>query len=55
MNRLVALLILTLAAGSVHADAFQCGSSLIGTGDTRDQVMAKCGNRADVERSSVFV
>jgi hypothetical protein len=55
MNRLVALLFLTLAAGTVQADAFQCGSSLVATGDTRDQVAAKCGNPADVERSSVFV
>jgi Protein of unknown function (DUF2845) len=55
MIRLVLLLILTLAAGSVQADALQCGTALVATGDTRDQVAAKCGNPTDVERSSVFV
>jgi hypothetical protein len=53
--RLIVLLILTMAAGSVRADALQCGSSLVSTGDTRNQVVAKCGNPADIERSSVLV
>lgn len=55
MNRLLVFLLLTLAAGIVQADSFQCGTALVSSGDTRDQVMAKCGNPADVERSSVFV
>lgn len=55
MNRVIVLLILTMAAGSVQADALQCGTSLVGTGDTRDQVVAKCGNPADIERGSAFV
>jgi hypothetical protein len=55
MIRVALLLILTLAAGTVRADAFQCGTSLVTTGDTRDQVAAKCGNPTDVERSSVYV
>jgi hypothetical protein len=55
MNRLVVLLFLLTAAGAAQADAFQCGTALVGTGDTRDQVMAKCGNPSDVERSTVFV
>jgi hypothetical protein len=55
MYRLIVLLILTMTAASVQADALQCGSSLISTGDTRDQVAAKCGNPADIERSSVLV
>ena len=55
MNRLVVLLLLTMAAGAVQADSFQCGTALVSSGDTRDQVMAKCGNPSDVERSSVFV
>ena len=55
MNRLVVLMILTMAAGLVQADALQCGTSLISTGDTRDQVMAKCGNPADIERGSVLI
>jgi hypothetical protein len=55
MTRLIVLLLLTLSAGSVQADALQCGSVLVSTGDTRNQVLAKCGNPSDVERSSVFV
>jgi len=58
MIRLIALMMLMMlmtAAGSVQADALQCGTSLVSTGDTRDQVVAKCGNPADIERSSVFV
>jgi hypothetical protein len=55
MNRLVVLLFLMLGAGTVQADAFQCGTALVSTGDTRDQVMAKCGSPSDVERSTAFV
>jgi hypothetical protein len=55
MIRLVVLLLLTAAAGVAHADSFQCGTALVSSGDTRDQVMAKCGNPSDIERSSVFV
>jgi hypothetical protein len=55
MHRLVLLLLVTMAGGVVQADSFQCGSTLVGTGDTRDQVAAKCGNPSDIERSTVFV
>src|ERR1700681_2995319 len=55
MNRLVMLLLLTMAAGAVQADSFQCGTALVGSGDTRDQVAAKCGNPSDIERSTVFI
>jgi Protein of unknown function (DUF2845) len=55
MNRLLVLLFLMMAASVGHADAFQCGTALVSTGDTRDQVMAKCGNPSDVERSTAFV
>jgi hypothetical protein len=55
MNRVVLLLLLSMACGAVQADALQCGSTLVGTGDTRDQVMAKCGNPSDIERSTAFV
>jgi hypothetical protein len=55
MNRLVLLLLLTMVAGVAHADALQCGTTLVSGGDTRDQVMAKCGNPSDVVRSSEFV
>jgi hypothetical protein len=55
MNRLVLLLLVTLAGGAVQADSFQCGGALVGTGDTRDQVVAKCGNPSDIERTTVFV
>ena len=43
MIRLILLALLMLAAATVHADAFQCGTSLVTTGDTRDQVAANIG------------
>jgi hypothetical protein len=55
VNRLVLLLLLSMAGGAVQADSLQCGTTLVGTGDTRDQVMAKCGNPSDIERSTAFV
>ena len=55
MNRVVLLLLLSMACGAVQADSLQCGTTLVGTGDTRDQVMAKCGNPSDIERSTAFV
>lgn len=55
MNRVLVLLLLSLATGSVQADALQCGGALISTGDTRDQVVAKCGNPSDIDRGSALV
>jgi hypothetical protein len=55
MNRAVLLLLLSMACSAVQVDSLQCGSTLVGTGDTRDQVMAKCGNPSDIERSTAFV
>jgi Protein of unknown function (DUF2845) len=57
MHRLVVVLLLMLAAGSAQADAMpmQCGSALVSTGDTPEQVLAKCGNPAEVQRGTVFV
>jgi Protein of unknown function (DUF2845) len=50
-----AVLLLLAAAGVAQADSFQCGNELVGTGDTPDQVIAKCGNPSDIERSTAFV
>jgi hypothetical protein len=55
MTGVFALVLLLGAAGVARADSFQCGNELVGTGDTRDQVAAKCGNPSDIERSTAFV
>lgn len=55
MTRLFALLLLLMAAGTAQADSFQCGTAVVGIGDTRDQVSAKCGNPSNIERGTAFV
>ncbi len=55
MTRLLAAVLLLVAAGIAQADAFQCGNALVSSGDTRDEVTAKCGNPSDIERSTAFV
>ena len=47
MKRAAFIVILGLIAGS-PAFAFTCGNKLVSEGDTRDQVLAKCGEPADV-------
>lgn len=49
---IAALLAVTLAATPAHA--FRCGSRLVTEGDSRAEVLAKCGNPADIERRSVW-
>jgi hypothetical protein len=47
--------LLLAAAGVAQADSFQCGSAFVSSGDTRDQVTAKCGNPSGIERGTAFV
>lgn len=49
------LLLLTMSATAAQVDSLQCATALVSIGDTRDQVQAKCGNPAHVERSTAFV
>lgn len=52
----VFLAVLLLVAASVaQADSFKCGTAVVSSGDTRDQVSAKCGNPSNIERSTAFV
>ncbi len=54
MKRAAAVLILGLLASS-PAFAFRCGSKLVSEGDTRTEVLAKCGEPADkVTQRSVY-
>ncbi|MEZ5500880.1 MAG: DUF2845 domain-containing protein [Steroidobacteraceae bacterium] len=53
MRRVLALLVVTLL-GSAPAFAFRCGSRLVHEGDTRAEVIAKCGEPADVVARSVW-
>jgi hypothetical protein len=55
MKRLMFLLLLTAAAGSVQAEAFRCGNKLVTEGDTRGEVAAKCGDPTEVDHSSIWV
>jgi hypothetical protein len=48
------LVVLGAAAAAPADAAFRCGNKLITEGDTRGEVLAKCGEPADVERRSVF-
>lgn len=41
-------------AAALPAHALRCGTQLVHEGDTRGQVLAKCGEPADVERRSVW-
>lgn len=47
------VLVLALAAAA-PAYAFRCGTKLVSEGDTRSQVVAKCGEPTEVERRSVL-
>lgn len=55
MTRLFVIVLLLGAAGVAHADSFKCGTAVVSSGDTRDQVSAKCGNPANIERGTAFV
>lgn len=53
MTRILPLLaIAALAATPAHA--FRCGTRLVHEGDTRAEVIAKCGEPADISRRSVW-
>lgn len=54
MKRAAAVLVLGLLASS-PAFAFRCGTRLVSEGDTRTEVLAKCGEPADrVTQRSVY-
>jgi hypothetical protein len=54
MKRVAAVLVLGLLACS-PAFAFRCGTKLVSEGDTRSQVVAKCGEPTDItQQGSVF-
>jgi hypothetical protein len=54
MKRGAIIIVLGLLASS-PSFAFTCGSKIVSEGDTRDQVLAKCGEPADiVTLGSVF-
>jgi hypothetical protein len=54
MKRTAAILVFGLLACS-PAFAFRCGNKLVSEGDTREQVVSKCGEPADIiNMASVF-
>jgi hypothetical protein len=49
------LLLITALAATAPAHAFRCGTRLVHEGDTRSQVIAKCGEPAEtIEQQPVF-
>jgi hypothetical protein len=51
---LIIPLVLALLAAPAYADAMRCGSRLIGQGDTRSEVRAKCGEPSDVQTRTIL-
>jgi hypothetical protein len=43
-----------LTAAAAPADSMRCGTKLIHEEDTRAEVVAKCGEPAEIERSSIW-
>jgi Protein of unknown function (DUF2845) len=54
MTRWLFALGLGLAAAS-QAHAFRCGTKLVNEGDTRSEVVAHCGEPAEIERRSAIL
>lgn len=54
MKGLVPALAAALLLGALPAHAFRCGNRLVHEGDTRAQVIAKCGEPTEVDRRSVW-
>lgn len=55
--RLPTLLLALTAAASTSpalADAMRCGSRLVSAGETRDAVVSKCGEPADVQTRTIL-
>jgi len=55
MTRLFVIVLLMAAVGVARADSFKCGTEVVSSGDTRDQVSAKCGNPGNIQRGTAFV
>jgi Protein of unknown function (DUF2845) len=45
---------LAVAAGTAQADGMRCGSKIIRDGDSRDAVLAKCGEPTDVQQHTIL-
>src|SRR5688572_16422584 len=54
MKTWLAMALLTLAASAAHADSLRCGTRLVHEGDTREVVIAKCGEATGIDRRSVW-
>ena len=54
MRSWLPIALLTFAASAARADALRCGTKLVTEGNTRSEVLAKCGAAAEVEHRSVW-
>jgi len=46
--------LLALAGSAAQADSLRCGTKLVTEGNTRGEVIAKCGEATEVEHRSVW-
>jgi len=54
MKSWLPIALLALAGSVARADALRCGTKLVTEGNTRSEVIAKCGAATEVERRSVW-
>lgn len=54
MKRSLPVLAMLALAAAAPAYAFRCGTQLVHEGDTRSEVIAKCGEPTEIERRSVW-
>jgi hypothetical protein len=54
MNKSLVAGVLACVPALAMAQSLRCGNKIIGTGTTRAEVSAKCGDPADVERKSAY-
>lgn len=54
MKTWVAAVLATFATAVAQADSLRCGTRLVTEGNTRSEVMAKCGEATEVQHRSVW-
>lgn len=54
MKSWLPIVLLAFAASAARADALRCGTKLVTEGNTRSEVLAKCGEATEIEHRSVW-
>lgn len=55
MNKTFAILLCLLVSGSVWAESFRCGRTLVKTGESSNALIKKCGNPSRKFGSKVMI